>query len=139
MCPLIMWAVVEWHHPERVIRQFGMRQGIPDGCDTSRTLHALDRRGRTGEDWSLRHRDYVEHWDHRLDHVVPGVFDAAHMLDFDPYMIWYRRITRRFIQPPDDPPAVGFQPTGTTREVLVRYFPLSSNSYHFTIVKYILT
>ncbi|KAL0412963.1 UNVERIFIED_CONTAM: hypothetical protein Sradi_1498000 [Sesamum radiatum] len=28
-CPLIFYAIVEIHHPERVLRQFGMRQNIP--------------------------------------------------------------------------------------------------------------
>ncbi|KAL0293714.1 UNVERIFIED_CONTAM: hypothetical protein Sangu_3232300 [Sesamum angustifolium] len=32
--PLIFYATVEMHHPERVIRQFGMMQNIPDQPDT---------------------------------------------------------------------------------------------------------
>ncbi|KAL0311403.1 UNVERIFIED_CONTAM: Serine/threonine-protein phosphatase 7 long form [Sesamum angustifolium] len=30
ICPLIFYAIVEMHHPERVLRQFGMMQNIPD-------------------------------------------------------------------------------------------------------------
>ncbi|KAL0445993.1 UNVERIFIED_CONTAM: protein MAIN-LIKE 1 [Sesamum latifolium] len=33
-CPLIFYAIVEMHHPERVLRQFGMRQNIPEATDT---------------------------------------------------------------------------------------------------------
>ena len=121
-CPLILYAIVEWHHPDRVLRQFGMRQAVPDPCDTSRTLHRTDRRGHGTTDWQHRHRDYVQLWHHRLQHVVPGIPDAAQMLASDPYMSWYRRITRRLIGPPIDPPPVGFQPVGTIRGVLVRYF-----------------
>lgn len=108
--------------PGRVLRQFGMRQVVPERCDTSRTLHRTDRRGHGTTDWSHRHRDYVQLWDHRLQHVVAGIPDAAQMLDSDPYMTWYRRITRRLIGPPVHPPPVGFQPVGTIRGVLVRCF-----------------
>ncbi|KAL0366486.1 UNVERIFIED_CONTAM: Serine/threonine-protein phosphatase 7 long form [Sesamum radiatum] len=33
-CPLIFYAIVEMHHPERVLRQFGMRQNIPEAIDS---------------------------------------------------------------------------------------------------------
>ncbi|KAL0413603.1 UNVERIFIED_CONTAM: hypothetical protein Sradi_1562000 [Sesamum radiatum] len=33
-CPLIFYAIVEIHHPERVLRQFGMRQNIPEMPDS---------------------------------------------------------------------------------------------------------
>ena len=29
MSPLICFETVEWHRPERVLRQFDLRQGIP--------------------------------------------------------------------------------------------------------------
>ena len=28
--PLIFYAIVEMHRPERVVRQFGMRQNVPE-------------------------------------------------------------------------------------------------------------
>ncbi|KAK4396651.1 protein MAINTENANCE OF MERISTEMS [Sesamum angolense] len=34
--PLIFYAIVEMYHPERVLRQFGMMQNIPDQPDTRR-------------------------------------------------------------------------------------------------------
>ncbi|KAL0374311.1 UNVERIFIED_CONTAM: hypothetical protein Sradi_3346800 [Sesamum radiatum] len=40
-CPLIFYAIVEIHHPKRVLRQFGMRQNIPEMPD-SRNDPALD-------------------------------------------------------------------------------------------------
>ncbi|KAL0378329.1 UNVERIFIED_CONTAM: hypothetical protein Sradi_3138400 [Sesamum radiatum] len=33
-CTLIFYAIVEIHHPERVLRQFGMRQNIPEMPDS---------------------------------------------------------------------------------------------------------
>ena len=37
----------------------------------------------------------------------------------DPYMVWYRRITRRLIGPPVQPPQIGPQPVASIREILV--------------------
>ncbi|KAL0356185.1 UNVERIFIED_CONTAM: Serine/threonine-protein phosphatase 7 long form [Sesamum radiatum] len=55
-CPLIFYAIVEIHHPERVLRQFGMRQNIlkmPDSRDM--TLHQISSKARTGTDWDVQH------------------------------------------------------------------------------------
>ncbi|KAL0292108.1 UNVERIFIED_CONTAM: Serine/threonine-protein phosphatase 7 long form [Sesamum angustifolium] len=52
ICPLIFYAIVEMHHPERVLRQFGMMQNIPDQPDTrDMSLHRITRSNRTGTDW----------------------------------------------------------------------------------------
>ncbi|KAL0436369.1 UNVERIFIED_CONTAM: Serine/threonine-protein phosphatase 7 long form [Sesamum radiatum] len=49
-CPLINYSIVEMHHVERVLRQFGMIQDIPPNPLVSeRHLHQIDRRGRRGK------------------------------------------------------------------------------------------
>ncbi|KAL0339764.1 UNVERIFIED_CONTAM: hypothetical protein Sradi_4493200 [Sesamum radiatum] len=40
-CPLIHYAIVEIHHPERVLRQFGMIQDIPPNPPESETLSTV--------------------------------------------------------------------------------------------------
>ncbi|KAL0360900.1 UNVERIFIED_CONTAM: Serine/threonine-protein phosphatase 7 long form [Sesamum radiatum] len=40
-CPLIFYAIVEIHHPERVLRQFGMRQNIPEMPDSRDMTHQI--------------------------------------------------------------------------------------------------
>ncbi|KAK4407304.1 Serine/threonine-protein phosphatase 7 long form [Sesamum angolense] len=46
ICPLIFYAKMEMHHPERVLRQFGMMQNIPDQPDTrDMSLHKITHRG----------------------------------------------------------------------------------------------
>ncbi|KAK4393346.1 Serine/threonine-protein phosphatase 7 long form [Sesamum angolense] len=51
ICPLIFYAIVEMHHPERVLRQFGMMQNIPDQPDArDMSLHKITRSNRTGTD-----------------------------------------------------------------------------------------
>ncbi|KAL0357738.1 UNVERIFIED_CONTAM: protein MAIN-LIKE 1 [Sesamum calycinum] len=60
ICPLIFYAIVEMHHPERVLRQFGMMQNIPDQTDTrDMSLHKITRSSRTGTDWVLQHILYI--------------------------------------------------------------------------------
>ncbi|RVW34266.1 Serine/threonine-protein phosphatase 7 long form-like [Vitis vinifera] len=51
MSPLIFFDIVEWHRPERVLRQFGLIQGIPSTPPIDSDLHSIDRRGRPQFDW----------------------------------------------------------------------------------------
>ena len=44
--PLLHFWVIEGHHPERVLRQFGMKQGIPLDVDTSVDLHKITLQGK---------------------------------------------------------------------------------------------
>nr|XP_023924359.1 serine/threonine-protein phosphatase 7 long form homolog [Quercus suber] len=44
--PLIHFWVVEGHHPERVLRQFGMKQDIPINVNTSTELHKITLQGK---------------------------------------------------------------------------------------------
>ncbi|KAL0291260.1 UNVERIFIED_CONTAM: protein MAIN-LIKE 1 [Sesamum angustifolium] len=71
ICPLIFYAIVEMHHPERVLRQFGMMQNIPDQPDTrDMSLHRITRSNRTGTDWVLQHILYITRWQRRYDTVI---------------------------------------------------------------------
>ncbi|KAL2241069.1 UNVERIFIED_CONTAM: Protein MAIN-LIKE 1 [Sesamum indicum] len=82
-CPLINYSLVEMHHPERVLRQFGYVQDIPQNpLISERRLHSIDRRGRQDMDWATFHADYIAKWN---DVVVITVPD---------YMNWYHQITR---------------------------------------------
>jgi hypothetical protein len=95
--PLICFSIVEFHRPDRVLRQFRMRQVIPEPCDTRPDLHSFDLRGHVDVDWRIKHREYLDQWDRRGENLAVGQLqDEAMMID-DPYMQWYRRITRRFI------------------------------------------
>uniref|UniRef100_A0A2N9FHZ6 Aminotransferase-like plant mobile domain-containing protein n=1 Tax=Fagus sylvatica TaxID=28930 RepID=A0A2N9FHZ6_FAGSY len=53
--------------------------------------------GKVHENWRERWRHYISIWDHRREHVVTRDKMVGLMAYHDPYMDWYRRITRRFI------------------------------------------
>ncbi|XP_073107276.1 serine/threonine-protein phosphatase 7 long form homolog [Elaeis guineensis] len=95
--PLICFDVVEWHLPDRVLRQFGQTQGIPEQFDTSQGLHRIDRRGRARIDWRIRHAQYIDIWDARRDHIVHGDPILRGRSYTDDYMAWFFSITVRVI------------------------------------------
>ncbi|XP_021762900.1 uncharacterized protein LOC110727630 [Chenopodium quinoa] len=49
-------------------------------------------------------------WDQRLQHVADGAPVQGLMEYHDPYMVWYRSITRRFINPNYTPPSTHYHP-----------------------------
>ena len=95
--PLICFDVVEWHLPDRVLRQFGQTQDIPEQFDTSQGLHRIDRRGRARIDWRIRHAQYIDIWDARRDHIVHGDPILRGRSYTDDYMAWFFSITVRVI------------------------------------------
>ncbi|GFZ11319.1 hypothetical protein Acr_22g0007170 [Actinidia rufa] len=119
--PLVCFEVVEWHLPDRVCRQFGLRQIIPVAANTSPELHGIDMRGRARTDWTQLHGEYIDHWHHRREYLVVGVIDAAAMRYDDPYMVWYRRITRTLVGNPAHRPTSGYVEIGSTIEIATRY------------------
>ncbi|GFS30575.1 pectin lyase-like superfamily protein [Actinidia rufa] len=119
--PLVCFEVVEWHLPDLVCRQFGLRQVVPVAVDTSPALHGIDMRGRTHTDWTQFHREHIDHWHHRHEYLVVGVIDAAAMRYDDPYMVWYRLITRTLVGNPAHRPTSGYVEIGSTIEIATRY------------------
>ena len=81
--PLIYFWIVEDHHPERVFRQFGMKQVPPDIVDTSVHLHKISLQGKLDKDWVQEHavdKDlvqehavYIDRWTHRKEHIADAL------------------------------------------------------------------
>ncbi|XP_065635669.1 uncharacterized protein LOC112039532 [Quercus suber] len=94
--PLIHIWVVEDHHPERVLRQFGMKQGIPPNVDTSVDLHKITLQGKQQKNWAEEHHTHIAKW---AAHATIANAPAFHgeMSYNDEYMVWFRPRTVRHI------------------------------------------
>ena len=89
--PLIDFAIVETHHPERVMRQFNLHQQIPPPLrSTSTFLHDLDRSKFPKADWLHNHREYLDEWDSQRVIEEQEPFDPDCLTD---YFNWYNKVT----------------------------------------------
>lgn len=97
--PLICFHIIEWHRPDRVLRQFKFRQCVPPDCDTDKQLHQLDLRSKCDNDWGHQHAQYISAWGLRRECCASGepMLDGTDISDN--YFSWYNSITRRYITP----------------------------------------
>ncbi|XP_065880821.1 serine/threonine-protein phosphatase 7 long form homolog [Euphorbia lathyris] len=97
--PLICFHIVEWHQPDRVMRQFGLQQPIPVKPHQDDALHTIDLRGNQELSWLTQHASYNSLWDDRHSRVIHGEPTQDRLQYNSEYMTWYRKITRRWISP----------------------------------------
>ncbi|XP_073121326.1 serine/threonine-protein phosphatase 7 long form homolog [Henckelia pumila] len=111
-CLLINFDIVEIHRPERCLRQFGMRQGIPPPATNYDIFHKLTRQGRPNYDWAAFHKQFVDMWTDRYNFVMNGEFIIPGTPDTTlEYIGWYRRISHIFVSPTQVPATmVGYHP-----------------------------
>jgi len=95
VCPLICYYIVEYHLPNRVMRQFGILQSCPpEYINTSYELHGTDRRKQRGaKNWEEKHLAYVNAWNGRGNNIVYG--GPVHReAQFNIYLDWLKQNTR---------------------------------------------
>ncbi|QHN76331.1 uncharacterized protein DS421_19g642950 [Arachis hypogaea] len=63
--PLISFECIEWHAIDRVMRQFGMRQGVPTLEQDLGASHGEVLTGPKNEDWANTHSSWVMQWTNR--------------------------------------------------------------------------
>ena len=95
--PLIYFWIVEEHHPERVFRQFGMKQAPPELVDTSVDLHRISLQGKLERIWPQEHAVYIDRWAHRGEHIAKALTLDGDTTYLVAYIEPYRRMTKRYI------------------------------------------
>ena len=121
---MIFWSTVEPHVPNRVCRQYGWRQAVPDNHrvlnpDLHVSLHRISLRGRAVRDWATFHAEYIAEWDDRLGHLFQG--HGPFGIDQE-YMRWYIPRTVRSITNPAHGHGEGQHPdTGAQLHLFVSY------------------
>ena len=67
---LICFQVVEWHQPDRVLRQFGLQQPIPRYHSQPQNIHGITLKGKQGENWGQLFAPMISQWNNRDDFRV---------------------------------------------------------------------
>ena len=57
--PLVCFCIVKRHHPDRVLRQFGLAQQPPNNVVYDDRLHGIDLGGKVGKNWKDEHGPYT--------------------------------------------------------------------------------
>ena len=104
-----------------------MRQRISPPCWIDIKLHLVDRRGRHQYDWVTFHAQYISLWAARSECIATTPLAITSMDFYDPYMQWYRRITRHLIAPVLLRDHMRFHSTTSTIELLVRLFEIQNH------------
>ncbi|KAL8092823.1 hypothetical protein AgCh_034899 [Apium graveolens] len=96
--PMIHFKMVEYVMPDRVLRQFGMLQHIPEEPVDHSFLRVerLSRMQRGNHTVLLR--QFISEWDSFADTGIPIVTEGAYV-PMTEYMYWYRRVSKLKIAP----------------------------------------
>ncbi|KAH1266449.1 Serine/threonine-protein phosphatase 7 long form [Glycine max] len=98
--PLICFHVVEWHQPDRVLRQFGLQQPIPGFPLQPQNLHGITLKGKQDENWFHLLALMISQWNNAAEFRVDIYPRQEGLLGFNSdYMVWYRRKTKMFVDP----------------------------------------
>ncbi|KAL5134786.1 Serine/threonine-protein phosphatase 7 long form [Glycine soja] len=98
--PLICFQVIEWHQPDRVLRQFGMQQPVPESPSQPLNIHGITLKAKHDENWGQLFAPMIQQWNNRHAFRVDAYPRQEGLLSFNSdYMVWYRRKTKMFVDP----------------------------------------
>ena len=63
--PLICFQVIEWHQPDRVLRQFGMQQPIPESPSQPLNIHGITLKEKHDKNWGQLFAPMIHQWNNR--------------------------------------------------------------------------
>ncbi|KAL5122984.1 Serine/threonine-protein phosphatase 7 long form [Glycine soja] len=64
--PLICLQVIEWHQPDRVLRQFGMQPPIPEYPSQPLNINGITLKGKHDENWGQLFAPMIHQWNIEL-------------------------------------------------------------------------
>lgn len=97
--PLIYFNCVEFHRIDRVKRQLGIAQDIPENPPISDDdLHQYD--SLMPRKWMEIHKPYIEQW-LSCNPIIRGEPSEDDIPHSSAYLNWYSRVTRLFISNPE--------------------------------------
>jgi Plant mobile domain len=139
VCPLIFWDVVEMHYPNRVSRQFGIRQCMPQPSDLDKKaddLHKISRGKSHGVAWPTRHASWITMWHNRNQSRINGTpADGVAATDIG-YLQWYRSFTLPQVNPVERHAGSGYQPSDVGSDRAMVSVSLSLHdfmNFHFEV------
>ncbi|KAL5183962.1 Serine/threonine-protein phosphatase 7 long form [Glycine soja] len=68
--PLICFQVIEWHQPDRVLRQFGMQQPIPESPSQPLNIHGITLKGKHDKNWGQLFAPMIHQWNNRQAEIA---------------------------------------------------------------------
>ncbi|MFQ6621279.1 hypothetical protein Gotur_001573 [Gossypium turneri] len=86
--PIINFNVVEWYYGDRVLRQFGCVQYIPDPPCNVGVVHSINKRGKPQLNWEVKHRKFVALWNDQMGQI-PQMVMASDLQPSLKYIQWY--------------------------------------------------
>ena len=95
--PLVCFCIVERHHPDRVLRQFGLAQERPDDVVYDDRLHKINLRGKVEKNWREEHGPYIISWEMRRQQLCHAPPQIGEMPRNHAYYVWYRPVTQKYV------------------------------------------
>lgn len=99
---LICFSIIEWHQTDRVRRQFGLMQDIPQDPVNLDNVHAIDKRGQQYTNWKEYHEMWIPYWEKRHQFILQGPRCEGQLLPSKEYMTWYINNSRPILSTNDD-------------------------------------
>ncbi|XP_043816677.1 serine/threonine-protein phosphatase 7 long form homolog [Manihot esculenta] len=94
--PLICFHIVEWHQPDRVLRQFGFSQPIPQPPRQTDDMHSIKLTS-SATNWMTENQHWITLWESRHRRIVASNTMTQPLHYHSQYMEWYRMIARRWV------------------------------------------
>ncbi|XP_065638189.1 uncharacterized protein LOC136071152 [Quercus suber] len=85
------------HHPDRVLRQFGLARERPDGVVYDERLHRIDLRGKVEKNWRQEHEPYIISWNSREQRLCNAPPQTGEMARNHAYYQWYDLVTLKYV------------------------------------------